>query len=333
MSNQVIINHKYIYTDKMKGVCTMKKLSIVVPCFNEEETVSIFYRTVAPITSKILDLETEYWFIDDGSNDRTLVEMQKLHLQHPDTVHYVSFSRNFGKESALYAGLQASVGDFVVVMDVDLQDPPELIPEMLDELNADNSCDCIGTRRVNRQGEPPIRSFFANQFYKLINRISSTHIVNGARDYRMMTRQMVNAILSMTEYNRFSKGIFSWVGFNTKYLEFKNVERVAGETSWSFWKLLKYSIDGITDFSETPLAIASWTGFISFLFSIIGLLFIIFRAIFIPGSSVSGWASMVCIMLMVGGLELLCLGIVGKYIGKIYLQSKNRPIYIVKEKK
>lgn len=310
----------------------MEKLSIIVPCFNEEATIPIFFDTVNVVLNSLQNVCAEYWFIDDGSSDNSLKEIRELSAGHPDEVHFVSFSRNFGKEAALYAGLKSATGDYVVVMDVDLQDPPELLTKMYGYLK-DGSFDCVGTRRTNRDGEPQIRSFFANQFYRLINSISSTNIVNGARDYRMMTRQMVDAILSMTEYNRFSKGIFSWVGFKTKFIEYHNVERVAGNTSWSFWKLFKYSIDGIMDFSEIPLSIASWTGVLSFVSAILGLLFIIVRSIVIPGSSVSGWASLVCIILLIGGLELLCLGIIGKYIGKIYLQSKNRPIYIVKEKK
>ncbi|KRM13282.1 glycosyltransferase family 2 protein [Paucilactobacillus suebicus] len=310
----------------------MEKISVIVPCFNEQETVPIFYPTVEKVFNQMNKIDRDYWFIDDGSSDGTLDELKKLHSENENKVHYISFSRNFGKEAALLAGLNSSTGDFVVVMDVDLQDPPELLPTMLNTIKNEDY-DCVGTRRTSRNGEPVIRSFFANMFYKLINRISSTNIVNGARDYRMMTRQMVDSIISLKEYNRFSKGIFSWVGFKTKYIEYKNVERVAGNTSWSFWKLLKYSIDGITDFSEFPLSIASWTGFLSFLFSICFLVFIVVRAIVVPNSSVSGWASLVCIILMIGGLELLCLGIVGKYIGKIYLQSKDRPIYVVREKK
>lgn len=309
----------------------MKKLSIIVPCYNEQETVPIFFRTVQDIISKTNFAEPEYLFIDDGSSDDTLAELRELNKQH-ECAHFLSFSRNFGKEAALFAGLEAATGDFVVVMDVDLQDPPDLLPEMYEILNG-TDYDCVGTRRVNRNGEPPIRSFFANAFYKIINRISSTNIVNGARDYRMMTRQMTDAILKMREYNRFSKGIFSWVGFKTKYIEFKNVERVAGTTSWSFWQLFKYSIDGITDFSEFPLSLASWTGVASCLIAFFGVVFIILRAVWVPESSVSGWASLVCVLLFFGGLQLLCLGIIGKYVGKIYLQSKDRPIYLVKEKK
>lgn len=310
----------------------MKTLSIIVPCFNEQEMVPLFFATVEEVMKKCNDLTAEYWFVDDGSTDKTLDETIELNKGFPTKVHYISFSRNFGKEAALYAGLKAATGDVVVVMDVDLQDPPELLPQMYKVIQT-SDYDCVGTRRTSREGEPPIRSFFANQFYKLINSISSTNIVNGARDYRMMTRKMVDAVLSMTEYNRFSKGIFSWVGFKTRYIEFENVERVAGKTSWSFLKLVKYSIDGITDFSEVPLSLASWTGFLSFICAIVGLIFIFIRAVVVPGSSVSGWASIVCIILLLGGLQLLCLGIVGKYIGKIYLQSKNRPIYIIKDKR
>lgn len=309
----------------------MGKISIVVPCFNEQETIPIFYNVVSKLLKENSNYQIEFWFVDDGSSDDTLKELKKLNNDY-DEVHYISFSRNFGKEAALYAGLRASNGDYVVVIDVDLQDPPELMLTMIKDLESEEY-DCIGTRRVNREGEPIIRSFFANIFYKIINKISSTNIVDGARDYRMMSRRMVDAVISMGEYNRFSKGIFNWVGFKTKYLEYKNVKRTVGTTSWSFWKLFKYSIDGITDFSEVPLSIASWTGITSFLGSWVGLLIIVIRALVVPSSSVSGWASLVCVMLMIGGLELFCLGIVGKYIGKIFIQSKNRPIYIVKERK
>lgn len=308
----------------------MKKVSIVVPCHNEQDTIPIYFQTTEKVLGNISNIQREYWFIDDGSTDDTLVELKKLNNVYPKSVHYVSFSRNFGKEAAMYAGLNQVTGDYIVVMDADLQDPPELIKQMLKVLQ-DGRYDCVGTRRVSRVGEPVLRSFFANLFYKLINQISKTPIMNGARDYRMMTRQMVNAVLSLSEYNRFSKGIFSWVGFDTKFIDYQNVERVAGKTSWSFKKLFKYSIDGITDFSEIPLSIASWTGVVSFAVSLIGLIFIIFRAVLVPNSSVSGWASLVCIILFIGGIQLLCIGIVGKYIGKIYLQSKHRPIFIARE--
>ena len=257
--------------------------------------------------------------------------MRKLNKLDPENVHYVSFSRNFGKEAALYCGLQQATGDYVTVMDADLQDPPEMLPEMINIIENEDY-DCVGTRRTTRAGEPPIRSFFARMFYKIINKISDTEIVDGARDFRVMTRQMVDAILEMSEYNRFSKGIFSWVGFNTKYLEYKNHERVAGKTSWNFWSLFKYSVDGIVNFSQFPLDIASFIGFISALISGCAILFIVIRYM-IHGDPTSGWASMVCIMLFIGGIQLFCLGIVGKYIGKIFTEVKHRPIYIVKEKK
>lgn len=310
----------------------MSKLSIVVPCYNEDESIPLFYPAVEKVVRQINDLQIEYWFVNDGSSDNSLTEMRKLHEQNPERVHYVSFSRNFGKEAGLYAGLQAATGDYVVVMDVDLQDPPEFLPQMY-ELLQTGEYDCIGTRRVDRTGEAKFKSFLSNQFYHIINQLSQTNIVPGARDYRMMTRQMVNAVLSLKEYNRFSKGIFSWVGFKTKYLDYHNVERVAGKTDWSTWKLFKYAFDGIADFSQVPLSIAVWLGTTSFVLSIIGLLFVIIRRIVEPSSSVFGWASMICIILLLGGLQLLCIGILGKYIGRIYLQVKQRPIYIIKEKK
>ena len=310
----------------------MSKLSIVVPCYNEEESIPLFYPAVEKVVRQMNDLQIEYWFVNDGSSDNSLVEMRKLHEQNPERVHYISFSRNFGKEAGLYAGLQAATGDYIVVMDVDLQDPPEFLPKMY-ELLQTGEYDCIGTRRVDRAGEAKFKSFLSTQFYHIINRLSQTNIVPGARDYRMMTRQMVDAVLSLKEYNRFSKGIFSWVGFKTKYLDYHNVERVAGKTDWSTWKLFKYAFDGIADFSQVPLSIAVWLGTTSFVLSIIGLLFVIIRRIVEPGSSVFGWASLICIILLFGGLQLLCIGIVGKYIGRIYMQVKQRPIYIIKEKK
>ena len=309
----------------------MPKLSIVVPCYNEEEAIPLFYPAVEKVV-KQMPVETEYWFVNDGSSDDTLAELRKLHAQDPERVHYVSFSRNFGKEAGLYAGLQAATGDYIVVMDADLQDPPEYLPEMYKDIST-GEYDCVGMRRTDRKGEAKFKSFLSNQFYNVINKISDTKIVSGARDYRMMTRQMVDAVLSLTEYNRFSKGIFNWVGFKTKYLPYKNVERVAGTTDWSTWKLFKYAIDGITDFSEAPLAIATWAGGLTALISIIGMIIVIVRKIIEPGSSTFGWASMVCIILFLGGIQLLCLGIVGRYIGRIYMQTKKRPIYIIKEKK
>lgn len=308
-----------------------KTLSIIVPCYCEEESIPLFYEAVEKVAPKLKDIDLEYWFIDDGSKDNTLKELRALQAKDPDHVHYASFSRNFGKEAGLYCGLQQATGDYVAVMDVDLQDPPELLPKMLSYIES-GDYDCVGTRRVNRKGEPPIRSFFAHMFYKLINKISDTEIVDGARDYRLMTRQMVDAILSMSEYNRFSKGIFSWVGFRTKYLEYTNQERVAGKTSWNFWSLLKYSIDGIVSFSQTPLDIASYVGLFSSICSVFGIIFVIIRKL-LYGGSAFGWASLVCIFLFIGGIQLLCLGIVGKYIGKIFMEVKKRPVYILKEKK
>lgn len=309
----------------------MKKLSIVVPCYNEEESIPLFFPAVEKVTNKIDALQVEYWFVNDGSSDDTLNELRKLNNNYPEKAHYVSFSRNFGKEAALYAGLRSATGDYVVVMDVDLQDPPEFLPKMY-ELIKTGEYDCIGTRRIDRNGEAKFKSFLSNQFYKVINKISQTNIVPGARDYRMMTRQMVDAVLSLKEYNRFSKGIFSWVGFNTKYLDYRNVERVAGETDWSTWELFKYAMDGIADFSQAPLSLAVWLGTFSFIASIIGIIFVIIRRLVEPSSSVFGWASLVCLILLIGGLQLLCIGIVGKYVGRTYMQSKHRPIYIVKEK-
>lgn len=302
------------------------KISIVAPCFNEEKTVPIFFEEMEKIKGAYT---FEYLFVNDGSKDNTLDVLKELSANHP-YVHFISFSRNFGKEAALYAGLQESTGDLVTVMDVDLQDPPELLPEMIERIT-NSDVDCIGTRRADRIGEPPIRSFFARTFYKLINKISETEMVDGARDFRLMTRQMVDAVLELTEYNRFSKGLFSWVGFKTEYISFENRERVAGETSWSFWKLFSYSIDGIVNFSDAPLTLASLTGALSCFGSGIALIFIILRALFY-GDPTDGWPSMVSIMLFIGGLQLLCLGIIGKYIGKIFLETKKRPIYIVKER-
>lgn len=309
----------------------MPKLSIVVPCYNEQEAIPLFYPAVEKVVQK-MPVDTEYWFVNDGSSDGTLTEMRKLHEAAPDCVHYISFSRNFGKEAGLYAGLEATTGDYVVVMDADLQDPPEYLPTMYKYISS-GEYDCVGMRRTDRKGEAKFKSFLSNQFYNVINRMSDTKIVSGARDYRMMTRQMVNAVLSLKEYNRFSKGIFNWVGFKTKYLPYKNVERVAGTTDWSTWKLFKYAIDGITDFSEAPLSLATWLGSLTAIVAVIGLIVVIVRYFVDPGSSAFGWASLVCIMLFLGGVQLLCLGIVGRYIGRIYMQAKNRPIYIIKEKK
>ncbi|CCO12171.2 glycosyl transferase 2 family protein [Carnobacterium maltaromaticum LMA28] len=304
-------------------------ISIVVPCFNEEESIPLFYAALEKERESLINADIEYIFVNDGSKDNTLNVLRILAKEDKERVKFISFSRNFGKEAGLYAGLQQATGDYVAVMDVDLQDPPEMLPEML-QIIREEEYDCVGTRRVSRDGEPPIRSFFARQFYRIINNISETEIVDGARDYRLMTRQMVNAILSMEEYNRFSKGIFSWVGFDTKYLEYKNQERVAGETSWSFWSLFKYSLDGIVAFSELPLAFASFVGFFSFLAAMIAMVVIVIRTLLFNDPT-SGWPSLVCFILAIGGLQLFCLGILGKYLGKTYLETKKRPIYIVKE--
>lgn len=312
-------------TEKLNG----KKLSIVVPCYNEEEMIELFFsETEKVLSNKLPNIQVEYIFVNDGSTDKTLYILRDLNSK-SEKVKYLSFSKNFGKESALYAGLKQTTGEFVTVMDVDLQDPPEMLPEMFDTL-IKNDVDCIGTRRITRKGEPPVRSFFARQFYRVINRISDVEIVDGARDYRLMTRQMVEAILDVSEYNRFSKGIFSWVGFDTIYLEYTNKERVAGETTWSFWGLLKYSLDGIVAFSEAPLAIASFIGFLSFAGSILLALFFAIRTIIFENPT-SGWTSLMVMMLGLGGLQLLCLGILGKYLGKTFVEVKKRPIYIVKE--
>ena len=304
-------------------------LSIIVPCFNEEESIPLFYEAMEKIKPQ-LNEEYEYIFINDGSKDGTLNVLRELHTI-DESVHYLSFSRNFGKEAALYAGLEHATGNLVTVMDVDLQDPPELLVEMKKRLDSDSDLDCVGTRRTTRDGEPPIRSFFANLFYKLINSISQVEMVDGARDFRLMRRQMVDAILDVTEYNRFSKGIFSWVGFRTEYLEYKNVERVAGETSWNFWQLFNYSLEGIVNFSDAPLNIAFLGGIISWLVAMIMVIVIVVRTL-IFGDPTSGWPSMVSIILFLGGFQLFTIGILGKYIGRVFMETKKRPIYVVKEK-
>ncbi|WP_312101412.1 glycosyltransferase family 2 protein [Pygmaiobacter massiliensis] len=310
----------------------MTVLSVVVPCYNEEKALPFFYDRIVEVASQLLqkhNTQVEFWFIDDGSKDGTLALIKQLQKS-DDRVHYVSFSRNFGKEAGIYAGLEAARGDYVVLMDADLQDPPELLSDMLDAVK-DGPYDCAATRRVDRKGEPPIRSFFARCFYRLINRISQTEIADGARDFRLMTRQVVDAILAMTEVNRFSKGIFGWVGFKTKWLEFENVERIAGETKWSFWKLFLYSIEGIVAFSTVPLAIASVAGLIFCGIAFLALVFIFLRAL-LWGDPVAGWPSMLCTVLLMGGIQLFSVGVLGQYLSKTYLETKRRPIYIAKEK-
>lgn len=302
-------------------------ISVVIPCFNEEDSIPFFYSEMERIQIE-MKKKFEYIFINDGSTDNTLSVLRRLNASNPN-VHYLSFSRNFGKEAALYAGLQRATGDYVTVMDVDLQDPPELLIEMYAKIQ--EGYDVVGTRRADRKGEPPIRSFFAKAFYWLINKVSDTELVDGARDFRLMTRQVVDAILELKEVNRFSKGLFSWVGFDVAYVSYENRERVAGETSWSFWKLLNYSLDGFINFSEVPLKLATWAGTFSFLISLVGIFFVVIRKLTI-GGSVAGWASLVSIILFIGGIQLLALGIIGNYISKIFLETKKRPVYIVKEK-
>lgn len=306
----------------------MDKITVIVPCYNEQEVLPLFYREMEKVRLSMPGADFEYLFVNDGSSDRTLPMLREMSAS-DQRVKYVSFSRNFGKEAAMYAGMEAAEGDYVVIVDADLQDPLELIPVMYRDV-CSGEWDCVAARRVTREGEAKIRSWFARMFYKLINRISKTEIVDGARDYRMMTRQMVNSILSMTERNRFSKGIFSWVGFNTKWLEYKNIQRAAGETKWSFWKLFLYSIDGIVAFSTVPLAISSVMGVLFCILSFIGILVVIIRELIWQMSSY-GWPSMICILLLVSGIQLLCIGVLGQYLSKTYLESKRRPIYIVKE--
>lgn len=304
-------------------------ISVIVPCFNEEEAIPYFYEAMEKVRKEMGE-KFEYIFVNDGSKDGTLKVLRQLSGQ-DQAVRYLSFSRNFGKEAALFAGLQAAKGDLVTVMDVDLQDPPEMLIEMKAMLEANADLDCVGTRRVSRDGEPPIRSFFAKLFYKLMNKISQVEVVDGARDFRLMRRHMVDAILSVSEYNRFSKGIFAWVGFETEYLPYKNVERVAGQTSWSFWKLLSYSIEGIINFSDTPLNIASYTGFFTFLLSLVLMVIVVVKTL-VFGDPTIGWPSTICIILFLGGLQLMTIGILGKYLAKVFLETKKRPVYIVKEK-
>ncbi len=305
----------------------MNKISIIVPCYNEEDVLELFYNKITEVSENI-DAEFEYIFVDDGSKDKTL-QILKEHSKKDDRVRFISFSRNFGKESAMYAGLKESTGDYVAIMDADLQDPPDLLKEMYDTLLT-KEYDCVATKRKTRKGEPILRSFFSRMFYKIINKMTSTEIVNGARDYRLMSRKMVDSILEVTEYNRFSKGIFSWVGFKTKWIAYDNIERAAGKTKWNFWKLFKYSIEGITAFTTTPLVMSAVIGIIFCIIAFIMILFVIFKTL-MYGDPVSGWPSTICIILFVSGVQLFCLGIMGEYLAKEYMEVKNRPIYIVKE--
>lgn len=310
----------------------MSKLcSCIVPCFNEEEVIPLYYEEMQKVRKQEEGkIDFEIIFIDDGSKDKTLEVIKKLSEQ-DECIHYVSFSRNFGKEAAMYAGFEHTNGEYVVTMDVDLQDPPHLIPEMIRSIE-EEGYDSVATRRVTRKGEPPIRSFFARRFYGLINKISDADIVDGARDFRMMKRDMVNAILSMPEYNRFTKGIFGWVGFKTKWIEFENVERAAGETKWSFWKLFRYALEGIIAFSTVPLTIVSLIGVIVCIIAFLFLLFVVIRAT-IFGDPVAGWPSLICVISFLSGIQLLGIGVVGMYLSKTYLETKKRPIYIKKESK
>ena len=305
-----------------------KLLSIIIPCYNEEKTVETIYVAITDTMDMLPQYDYEILFVNDGSKDNTLNKL--IGLSEMDVhVKYYSFSRNFGKEAAIYAGLTNARGDYVVTMDADMQDPPALLPQMFAMLTS-GEFDSVATRRVNREGEPPIRSWFARQFYRIINRISDADIVDGARDFRLMKREMVDAIVEMGEYNRFSKGIFGWIGFRTYWLPYENVNRVAGETKWNFWKLLKYAIDGIINFSQAPLAVASWFGMGMTLLSFIAVIFIVVRKL-VFGDSVTGWASTACIITFIGGVQLFCMGIMGQYIAKTYMEVKQRPHYIVAE--
>ena len=308
----------------------MKKISVVVSCYNEEKALPLFYEEMERVRKKDFEgiVEFEYIFVNDGSKDNTLKIIKELNQKDPK-VRYISFSRNFGKEAAMYAGLEAAEGDYVTLMDADLQDPPALLKQMYDAIK-NEGYDSVGTRRVTRKGEPPIRSFFARMFYKIINKMSNIEMVDGARDYRLMKRQVVDAILSLKEYNRYSKGLFSFVGFDTKWIEYENVERVAGETKWSFWKLFKYALEGITAFSTTPLIFSSIIGLIFCVVAFIAIIFIIVKTL-IYGDPTAGWPSMACIIVFVSGIQLFTIGIIGQYLSKTYLEVKKRPIYIIKE--
>lgn len=304
------------------------KISVIVPCYNEELSLDYFYDEIDKISKQMKKLDFEFLFINDGSKDNTLGKIKELSKKDKRVV-YISFSRNFGKEAAMMAGLEHAKGDYITLMDADLQDPPELLEEMYRLIKEENY-DCVATRRVTRKGEPVIRSFCARQFYKIINQMSDIEMVDGARDYRLMTRQVADSIISMKEYNRYSKGIFSFVGFETKWLEYENIERVAGETKWSFWKLFKYALEGITAFSTVPLLMSAILGFLFCLLSFVMIFVIIFKTL-IFGDHVSGWPSLVCIIFLLSGIQLFSIGVIGQYLSKTYLESKRRPIYIIKE--
>ena len=306
----------------------MKKVSLIIPCYNEEQALPIFAGELDKVRQELRQYDFEVLMVNDGSSDKTLETMKKISEEY-DYFKYLSFSRNFGKEAAMYAGFCNADGDYVAVMDADMQDPPSLLPEMLGILEQ-GEYDSVATRRVTRKGEPPIRSWFARMFYKIINKISDSDVVDGARDFRLMKAEMKDAIVSMCEYNRFSKGIFGWIGFRTKWLEYENVERVAGETKWNFWKLFKYALDGIINFSEAPMSIASGFGIFCTFVSFVMMLFFFIRKL-VCGDPVAGWPSLVCIILFVSGLQFLCIGIMGKYIAKTYMETKGRPHYIISD--
>jgi len=305
-----------------------KLLSIIIPCYNEEEALDVIYPAIVEVMEQLESYHFELILVNDGSKDATLSKMKALAAK-DERVKYYSFSRNFGKEAAIYAGFNNAKGDYVVMMDADMQDPPALLPEMLAKLET-GEYDCVATRRVTRTGEGAIRSFGARMFYKIIRRMTNINIADGARDYQMMTRQMVNSVLSLTEYNRFSKGIFEWVGYRKTWIEFENVERAAGETKWSFWKLVLYSLEGIINFSSFPLTVSSYLGILMTVISFIAIIFIVIRKLLF-GDPVDGWASTVCIVTFVGGIQLFCMGIMGQYMTKMYSEIKNRPRYIIQE--
>lgn len=307
----------------------MSNIAIVVPCYNEEEMLPIYVEKMQALQKEFTEVSLKLYLVNDGSSDNTLNVMRSLYREFPSFIHYISLSRNFGKEAAMLAGLEMTREEYVAIMDADLQDPPELMQEMY-RLIKEDKYDMVGTKRVDRQGEPLIRSWFSNMYYSVNNLISGTKLESGVRDYRLMTRQVVDAILSLPEKNRFSKGIFAWVGFDTYYLPYENRERLAGNTSWSFFSLFSYSLEGFISFSETPLDIASFLGLITFFFALIGGLYIVIKTI-VWGNPTPGWPSLAVIILAIGGLQLLSIGILGKYIGKMFVETKNRPHYIIKE--
>ena len=304
----------------------MEMISLIIPCYNEEEALPYLFAALKDVMSELSDYKFELLFVNDGSKDKTLDVLKNM-AKEDERVFYLSFSRNFGKEAAMYAGFCNAKGDYVAVMDADMQDPPSLLKDMI-KIIKEEGYDSVATRRFNRKGEPPIRSFFARTFYKIINKLSDAEIVDGARDFRLMKREMVDAIVAMSEYNRFSKGIFGWIGFKTKWLAYENVERVAGQTKWNFWQLTLYAVDGIVNFSQAPLYLASWSGiFLTFMSAVMILVIIIRKLIF--GDPVQGWASTACIIIFVSGVQLFCIGIMGQYMSKMYLEVKNRPQYII----